>query len=491
MKRFISVLLAFSMIFTCAVPAFAKSEGVPSKVPESSPYPFVLVRGMDFNGLRYKMGTDEEENAFAGIDAGKLIGTVFKAIGSGIIHHSWNSFADVVCEYVESILGHMACDEKGNSKYDVTVKQYPLALSNYRDFDDLGDWDEMGLLKKAVELYGADNVYYYNYDWRLDPLMHADNINALVNQALSDHPEAEKVNLLCASMGGIETVSYLYKYGCEKLNKIVFLSSTITGTHVTTDLLSGKVEITSSWLNIYLQQLVSDNKPLKNFINVLYKIKLMDGVCNLANNVIIPNIKKEVYDVFLRDTFGTMPALWALVLPEGYDECISFMFNGTGDKYKDLIALTKEYQKMAAQRDDMLRQMEADGLSILLVAGYNSSCIPVYTGGGCNGDTILESDRMLGKAVVAPIGTDLGKDYVAKNPDKLSPDRIVDLSSVLFPENTWAINGAKHVGCNYGSDMSTFVFTLVNAEGKADIHTFEIYPQFMASTTGTDIVYIK
>ncbi|MBQ6467207.1 MAG: hypothetical protein IJJ61_04620 [Clostridia bacterium] len=489
MKKLISFLLALTIIAGTALPCFAAGAepAAGAKTAETAGIPFVLIRGMNFDGLTYKKGTPEEQNTFAGVDAGELIGVIFKAIGSGLIHFSWEAFGEVVCDYCNKIMGHMACDENGNSKYDVTTDNYEKAVANYPELLDTSSADEMGILKRAIEIYGAENVYYYNYDWRLDPLMHADKINTLVNTALADSGK-DKVNLVCCSMGGIETVSYLYKYGHDKINRLVFLSSTVSGTHVTTDLLSGHVTVTAKWLWIYLKQLIGkDNKALGLLVDGLYKIKLIDGLCNFVNNKFVPNLIDTVYDSFLRDTFGTMPSVWALVLPEGYNECIKYMFSGKEDKYAGLIAKTKEYQKVAAKRESLLKAAAEDGVSLCFIAGYNSSCIPVYTGGGCNGDAILEADRMLCVAKVADVGSDLGKDYKAANPELLSPDRVVDLSGVLFPDTTWAVNGARHVGCDYGSQMSDFLFTVVNHKGDVTVKTFKQYPRFMISDTGTDI----
>ena len=494
-KRIIALLLAFVIALGCCSPAFAKESKDETVNPLSqagtSDLPFILIRGMNFSGLYYKMGTDKEQNCLGEIKAADIIKVVLKASTTAIFKRDWNVFADIACDYAKDLMGLMACDEKGNSKYDVSVQDYPLSAANYPELQN-GETDEFGILHAACDIYGSDKVYYYNYDWRLDPLTHADKINKLVDQALKDSGK-DKVNLVCASMGGIETISYMYKYGTEKLNRVIFLSSTFTGTHVTTDVLQGKIDFNSYYVYMYLRKLVAqNNKGLGLLMDALYKIKLFDGVCKFLNKTLAPNIIDEVYDYFLTDTFGTMPSVWALVLPEEYDACIKYMFEGKEDKYADFIALTKEYQKMTAQRDEMLYKAVEDGTSICVVAGYNSATVPVYVGGGSNGDSILEADRMLGKAKVAPLGTTLSNDKDAhlKNP-KISFDNTVDLTNVLFPENTWAIRNGRHVGCNYGTDMSTFLFTLVNYKGTPTVSNVTGYNQFMDSSTGYDLMLVK
>ena len=42
----------------------------------------------------------------------------------------------------------------------------------------------------------------------------------MIERALLDH--GCDMNIICCSMGGVMTVGYLYKYGYDKVNKIVF-----------------------------------------------------------------------------------------------------------------------------------------------------------------------------------------------------------------------------------------------------------------------------
>ena len=94
MKKLISFLLALTIIAGTALPCFAAGAepAAGAKTAETAGIPFVLIRGMNFDGLTYKKGTPEEQNTFAGVDAGELIGVIFKAIGSGLIHFSWEAF---------------------------------------------------------------------------------------------------------------------------------------------------------------------------------------------------------------------------------------------------------------------------------------------------------------------------------------------------------------------------------------------------------------
>ena len=479
-RKILSVILAVIMALSVSTIAFAAEE---NSTADYDGYPLILIRGMDFNGIYYKLGTDEEQRCFKGIEAWPLIKALGMSVFSGVFNHSMNAFIDELCVYLNDIMGLMACNKDGSSKYDVSAQEYPLSLANYPEREEWGTDNEYGILYTACEKYGAENVYYFNYDWRIDPYINAEKLDKMVKQAKKDSGK-DKVNLVCCSMGGVEAVSYMYKYGSKDLNRVIFLSSTVTGTHVTSDILRGLVTVTPNNLYRFVSQSLAPNSKIVQF---LFKALNKAGVFNILSciaNRFIASAKDEVYEKFLADTFGTMPTVWALVLPEYYDEAIEYMFGGKEDEYADFIALTQEYQKMAAERDDMLRKAEADGTSICFVAGYDKCCIPVYTGGECNGDSILEADRMLGGAVVSQLNSTLGDDYVPDDPARLSPDGKVDLSGVIFPESTWAVRNLNHVGCSSGTESSDFLFWLLGFDGKVTVTSNPQYPQFMYSTDG-------
>lgn len=88
---------------------------------------------------------------------------------------------------------------------------------------------------------------------------------------------------------------------------------------------------------------------------------------------------------------------------------------------------------------------------------------------------------MSGYATVAPYGETLGDNYVAEKPEYLSPDRVVDLSTALFPEYTYIIRGAPHVAGSYGTDYADFLVWLLSYDGEFYAGASEKYPQFMIS----------
>ena len=482
MKKFISILLTLAMISGICVTAFAEDTITETDLPDSE-YPFVVCRGMDFDGLTTDLGLETERNALNPIETSDIISTLAKCVGNAVKEGSLDGIMPPLMEYLEYVMGGLACDENGESVHNTTMKSYPLAIGNYPDY--LEEHSEIapmehGIVMEGVERYGADKVYYYAYDWRYSPVDTCDGLNDMIELAKAEHG-TDKVNLVCASMGGAVVDAYIYEYGCESLNKCIFDGTVFCGTYVVTDLFQGKVQITGTGLEYFLYDKMGDNNFL---VKTLSTSGLLDAVAGVAMKF-VDRYKGYVYDNFLRDTFVTMPALWAIVLPEEYDACIEYMFPTEEDKakYANVIAQADELHEIMTGMDELLLSLPEQGVEVAVFAGYDMSPVPVYARSASHGDNVLESALMLGRARVANFGEELDGDSAM-----MSPDKQVDLSTCLFPEYTWAIKDMPHVSCGYGTEVSDFLFWLVEYEGQPTVYSNPQYPQFMISSADERLI---
>ncbi|MGN1479666.1 MAG: esterase/lipase family protein [Acutalibacteraceae bacterium] len=485
MKRIFCIFLAVILSLSCCVCAFAADSSAQVFDKADQSFPFILIRGMDLQGVYVDVGTENQRPAMGEITVGGVMGTLAKATAKGVIDGSIDSALCTVLDYVRSIFEYYSFDCNGQPVYNTGMKEYPLSMDNYTDFDDGESKNEEGIIRTAKENYGGKYVYYINYDWRLNPLEVADTINEYVERACNE-TGSQKVNIICASMGGVMAVAYLSKYSCDRVNKCVFMSSTFYGTYVTSDLLQGNIRVGSTELRNFAYTYLGENKYLTPVLKILDITKAWNCVAGFANKF-LNRYKDMVYDKVLRDVFGNMPSLWALVLPEDYEACKEFMFGGKENEYAGIIKIADELQNMMANRDDMLKAAVADGMKICIVANYGRQVIPIYERSSQNGDGTLETQLVSGGAIVAPIGETLGDDYVCSNPEYLSPSREIDASTCLFPEYTWFVKGAPHVSGNYGSDYSDFIFWLVDYDGQPTVRSNAKYPQFMQSASDQHI----
>ena len=63
----------------------------------------------------------------------------------------------------------------------------------------------------------------------------------------------------------------------------------------------------------------------------------------------------------------------------------------------------------------------------------------------------------------------------------MSPDRVIDASTCLFPEQVWFFREVAHIGTFYESDFNAFVFWLLEQEEQPTVWTDADHPQFMAA----------
>lgn len=475
MKKVISIILSVVMIFTMLVPSFA-AEKVSSD--ECGNYPVVLIRGMDFGGLYVDYGMESEQPAL-NVDAGSIVMDALGAIGKGIINFSFDKTVEEIGNIAAGIFRYMSMNKEGDSLYNVSVPKYPESADKYENLCE-GTGFEYGMVRACIEEFGEGHTYYVNYDWRLDPYVVAEDINAAVTKA-KETTGHDKVNIVCCSMGGLMTLAYLDKYGYESINKCLFMSSTFCGAQVASDLLLGKVKITADNLYGFVADLVKDNGALSVLIDVLYKIKVFNGLTAITD-LFIDNYKEVLYEKAIIPVFGNILPLWGLVQKEDYEPALDYIFGGRENADPSFLARADALQSLMGKRTEMINSMIDDGVKIAVTAHYGKPVIPVYENAHFNGDGTLETYQMSGYATVAPYGKTLGEDYIAENPEYLSPDRCVDLSTALFPEYTYIIKGAPHVAGSYGTEYSEFFIWLLSYEGDefyAGVN--ENYPQFMVS----------
>lgn len=471
-KRIIGVVLCAALVFCSPVSAAAGH----AVLGGAETLPFVLIRGMDFDGLYFNEGTQDERPALGQIEARGIIKTLLLAGVSAGMSRSFDGAIDRIVDYAREILGNLACDNTGAPIYELNPHRYTEAVGTYTDFPD-SDRSEYGIVKKAVELYGGENVYYFAYDWRLNPLDIADEIDAVVNKALAETGKS-KVNLVNCSMGGIMTVAYMTKYGYDKLNKCVFVSSTFSGVDMVSSLFRGKVKIEAEALyNLAAYQLGNDGTG-NAFFALLKMAGVFNGVSNFANDL-VDTYKEKVFSDLLIDCFGHMLSLWAVIPHEDYDACIEYMFADKQDEYAEFIQKTDALRDMVAGRDAMLLAAAESGVDIALIASYNIPGIPVCEGATANGDGTIETSRMTGATLVADYGKTLGESILNSGSPYVSADGVIDAGGGLFPDSTWFMKDSPHVSCNYGTDESDFLFWIVGFDGRATVNSNPLYPQFM------------
>ena len=474
MKKLVSVILAFTLLLAMSVPAFAvdnKSEN------NYNGLPVIIVRGIDFAGLTYPDGTKALQ-----VDAGKIISTLMTSMfmTKGQL---MNSIFDVANE----ILSPLACDKSGNTIENISMVQYHGSMANHPDFvANLPDGGEEGIVKTAVEKYGAENTYYFTYDWRKQPKDIATELNSFVEDAKTTTGK-NKVNIICASMGGMVTTAYMYYFGTENINSAVYLSGAQNGTYVCGEALNGRIVFDKNVLVDFLDRTTNGNFFLKILLGVLDYAGVLKKTVNFANDLVADSFD-EANDRVLRDCFGTLCGFWALCPDADFESGVETIFGGHESEYPVLLEKIEETKKFVFSTEETLKNAKESGVKISFVSNYNGTLVPVHPKANCNGDGVLEAELTSNFAVVAPLNKTLSGDQIsAANPKYRSPDEVIDATPALFPDNTWFVKNAPHVAADYDTEFSAFTFTLLESDVQPNVDMFGEYPQFMSANSNLDL----
>ena len=466
MKRVFSVILAITLLFSMCIPAFAVEAKTQSNY---NGLPVIIVRGIDFAGLTYPDGTKALQ-----VDTGKIISTLLSSM-----FMSKGKLTDSIFTIANDILSPLACDNQGNSIEDVSMVQYHGSMANHPDFvEELPNGGEEGIVKTAVEKYGAENVYYFTYDWRKQAKDIATELNSFVEDAKRTTGK-QKVNIICASMGGMVTTAYMYYFGTENINSAVYLSGAQNGTYVCGDALNGRIVFEKKVLVDFLKKTTNGNFFLTILLNVLNTLGVLDNVTNMVNNIVTESFD-EANDKVLRNCFGTLCGFWALCPDDDFEGGVKTIFGGHESEYPVLLEKIEETKKFVFSTEETLKKAKESGVKISFVSNYNGTLAPVYERANCNGDGVLETELTSNFAVVAPFTQMLsGEQMLAANKKYLSPDYVIDATPALFPDNTWFVKDAPHVAADYNTEFSVFTFTLLESDVQPHVDMFPEFPQFM------------
>lgn len=467
MKKVLSFILA--LIIAVAIPVSVMADSAHSC--NCGTAPVVYVRG--FGGGIYKTEADGTlTNAFA-FDGNKIVPLIDDIIVAVISLFSGNaeSFSKSAGAILDGIMGDLACTYGGESLYSIIPEE-----SDSTDIDK----HKAFTMENDAEAR-EDAIYDFEYDWRLDPLVIADELNTYIEEvkAVTGH---DKVVIKCHSEGNCVAASYLYKYGYASVEKLCFTAAAFNGINLVGQLFTRDLTLKDKGAQIaaFVSSLTEGSESgeiISALMAVLDDIGLLDAVCNLLNDLLMGDVLDTLYDEVLVDSFATWPALWTFVPDAYYENAKKAMF-GEDKKYAALISRIDEYHYNVQNKlEKMLKDAKADGVDILFFSQYNFAPIPVYEGSVNMGDMLVETKYTSFGATCAPYGEKLQLDFTFPDAKYYSKDKLIDASTCLFPDYTWFIRGINHAVSS--APYMDFTDWAILYDGQPTVFTDPSHPQFV------------
>ena len=348
------------------------------------------------------------------------------------------------------------------------------------------------------------NFYYFLYDWRRDPREEAENLNTFIENVRSS-TGAEKVNLLGRCEGCCYAMAYLTAYGAEKINRLFFLNSAFRGIVGADAPFSGNVYLEAKpardWLDEMINGQFSDvpinsldivSQPywlvLKALVRTVYESYGLE-IATRAVNAVYNRMFRPALRETLLTGYATWPGIWAMVFQENVETAISFVFEGKEEQYAGLIEKIRGYNReVRAGADELLLAFNAQGIDVGVLSKYGFATDPIEKGAAQISDEKAYLKHSSFGATTANFGETLSDAYVAAakangNGRYLSPDRMVDASTCLFPDSTWMIGRMAHH--DYNLFLDTFAYRYLTSEPALTVDSDPSLPQYLIDIDGS------
>lgn len=476
MKRFLAIILA-TVLVLLPLSVFAAAE-------TKERIPCIIVPGIgqsrvwltDENGDFVLDENGEKIHCFpAVLDVESLLSELAIPISLSVAAQRDVGFSDALYNAVKDAFSMNATDDNAEPCGRVTVETYPHSLSQCTQ-------DEKNYIfgcipmERLCETIGEENIYYYAYNSFGNALSMIDGLYDYI-QLVKEQTGSEKVNIIPISMGGaiFNGVMELYPEVAQDINRIVFVIPALNGSTIVSD--------------IYKKELT--------FLNADYLYsEFFDGIMNetdasaielairvLPKDVLMSALEKAVetlMDIVIRNCTG----LWMLVPNDEYDECVRL---NLADKSKaEIRRQTDIYHKAQSNSNKNILKFKDSGVEIFNVVAYDVS---LYNVGNSwneqNADGVIHTFSTAMGTKMANVGEALPKNYTQKNTycknpnhNHISPDRVVDASTGILPDNTFFFDCQSHVTANQNDIIMKLCCELVETDRIKDVYSDKNFPQF-------------
>lgn len=472
-KKVISILLCLAIAAGLAVPSFA----APPKTA------FIVVSGMNTFPL-YK--EDEQVYPMGTKTVVEMAAKLLPPLLTFVSDRDVQKLGDGILPVLRSSFAVLGFDRNGNSVYDITTRTFDGNLVADADIFLSEDKDELAVVRAGIEKFGAENTFFFNYDWRADPLDHADSLNAFIKNVKAE-TKCGRVALAAFSMGGTVTCSYLEKYGSSDLDVVMLCSTAFQGTTCMGSLFTGDLSFDMFALVRRLSQLTRDNtaENIVDYLNELLEIANVNTSLENIANGFVNKLKDKIYSEFIIPVFGFMPGLWALVNDDCYEQAKAYMLDET-ENSRLIERIDYYHYNVQEKAQEILANAQRD-TNVYIIAQYNMQGLPVSeTSANSNNDYLIDAALASGGAVCADLDKTLGDGYkqaVDCGHNHLSADGQIDASTCMFPEHTWFVRDMGHVDYPHGASTD-FLLLLAESENYLTVFDRAEYPQFLKYSYG-------
>lgn len=425
-------------------------------------FPLIEVHGFMSSDI-YADVDDPDSELIYPWATGDIISMVAKcipALSAFMITRDYDALADAIVPAAKTLFDSSCCNPDGTPAGNSGVRfEYP-----------------------KPEKINKHSKLSFRYDWRMDPLDIAVQLNDFIDYVL-ECSGCDKVALTCHSFGGVVVLSYISMYGSSKVYGVCFNTTAIFGEKYTGQLFSGDIKIAPQALVSFLSYVFEYNdyeQLLNTIIGMLDKAGLTGFLSDFANELIENLVARAIPEV-VAPLFACWLPIWAMCPDEYFDAAYAYMFSNMDPSvdYSGLRTRILKYNEVVRKnKAQTLRELD-ENARVVVISRYGYCSIPLTSDWKSITDGVIDSNYSSFGATTTEFGSTFDEEYLANvDPEFISPDKTVDASTCMFPEKTWFIKDFKHAENSDSLDQMIFDL-LFNPKKEATVKTFEKYPRFM------------
>ncbi len=496
MKKFLSVFLALTLVLGIILPAFSWVDANESH----SQIPVIRISGdgealYDLEGNKIfhykdiaKVLKSDGENGSENSELYKSMAeNLLPALAKGLATDDWDDLYVGLETEISKIFANSLLDENGNVTNGSGLSQRRKEqMENKRNNSQMGD-----------KGYFAWNDYWFHYDWRLDPMETADVFHSFI-QDIKRTTGCEKVGVAATCLGTNIVMAYVAKYGAKDIQGIGMDGSVVGGAEILSDVICAKFDVDPPAVMRILRDveglgMFSMDEFLTATIDMLVQTGLIEGVISTTENLFYDKLVEGVTSALALSTFYTWPNYWACVTPEDYESAKYYVFGAEGSekrtKYAGLIEKLDRYDREVRQQvPQLLQKIKDDGANLGVISKYGFQMIPITSTSDAISDQFASVTRSSFGATTSNVYETLSDEYISQKTSEgkgkyISPDKLIDASTCLFPDYTWFIKGSSH--SNWTCYEIKIMFEVASADRQLTVDDFP-YSQFMVYDKETD-----
>ncbi len=509
-KRIISMLL-------CALIALSTPLGVMAVELNSAPVIYVgetADNALYFNpnksdsSVAFDMGSTDFTGDMTNIVAGLLLASI-EGVDAG---------KSSVITGITGMMENILCNEDGTSKQNVGPWEYTKPVSAYKN-DVIYTENIQSLAKAAAGYVSEDEIFFFSYDWRLDPTAAADDLKEFIEHVESVTGK-KKVALLATGNGGIVVNSYLCEYeahAADNVSSAVFYNCSLLGNSVIGDFMRGRIartnqdndnifdtvkeidgttrgdaffaylsEDSTGLIDSVFTNLLGDDsitslfgKVFTLFVQMILESQDVHKTLGQSYNNLALGTDDEIYDNYLRGYLRNMPGLWAMVPQKDFVEAIEFMFEGDFIN-TELSSQIYAYREVQSKTSQTLSVAKNNGINVCVVSNYGYQLLPATVSLFDMSDSFESVKYSSAGAVTTDNATEAGHliSCLNSNHNHTSPEGDINAAYCVLPENTWFIKGVTHADMST-EPVATFLVWLLFGFNQRNIRENASYTQYM------------